>query len=367
MIKKNLLPSIDYQPNNYDQIFDQKVKDVCSLFAYLNIPKPSIFPSIKYGYRMRAEFRVWHDDSNCFYVMFDKDKNPIEISSYPIGSPAITNIMFPLMEFINKKTILKHKLFQIEFLSSQNDKCIVTLIYHKTLDETWIDIAKELEKKYKIHIVGRSRKQKICISQDFLKETFNVNNEKYKMIQQENSFTQPNASINERMMNWLCEHLSKENNDLLELYCGNGNFTIPLSRLFRSVLATEISKSNIKIAKKNCKLNQINNISFVRLSAEETTQALKKERDFRRLKDVDLNQFNFKTVLVDPPRSGLDNITLKLVGSFDKILYISCNPSTLKTNLIELTKSHDIIHFAIFDQFPYTRHCECGVILERRS
>ena len=59
----------------------------------------------------------------------------------------------------------------------------MTLIYHKTLDETWIDIAKELEKKYKIHIVGRSRKQKICISR-FLKETFNVNNQKYKMIQQ---------------------------------------------------------------------------------------------------------------------------------------------------------------------------------------
>ena len=367
MIKKNLIPSIDYQPDNYDQMLDQKVKDVCCLLADLKIPKPSIFPSIKYGYRMRAEFRVWHEDSNCFYVMFDKNKNPIKINSYPIGSPAITNIMFPLIEFINESKILKNKLFQIEFLGSQNDKCIATLIYHKAINQTWIDIAKKMEKKFNIHVIGRSRKQKICISQDFLEETFNIKNEKYIMIQKENSFTQPNASINERMMNWLCENLSRENNDLLELYCGNGNFTIPLSKLFRSVLATEISKSSIETAKKNCILNHTNNISFVRLSAEETTQALKKERDFRRLKDVDLNQYNFKTVLVDPPRSGLDNITLKLVGSFDKILYISCNPSTLKTNLIELTKSHDIIHFAVFDQFPYTRHCECGVILERRS
>ena len=117
MIKKNLLPSIDYQPNNYDQIFDQKVKGVCSLFADLNIPKPSIFPSIKCGYRMRAEFRVWHDDSNCFYVMFDKDKKPIEISSYPIGSPAITNIMFPLIEFVNKTQSSSINYFKLNFLA----------------------------------------------------------------------------------------------------------------------------------------------------------------------------------------------------------------------------------------------------------
>ena len=66
--------------------------------------------------------------------------------------------MFPLIEFINENEILKNKLFQIEF--GLNDKCIATLIYHKAINETWIDIAKKMEKKFNIHVIGRSRKQK---------------------------------------------------------------------------------------------------------------------------------------------------------------------------------------------------------------
>lgn len=368
MTYTNKLPSIDYQPENYDQILDKKVKDVCILLKNINMPEPSIFPSIPSGFRMRAEFRIWHENSTCYYVMFEKGNPniPIKIESFPIGSSAITITMPKLLESINQDEVLKNKLFQIEFLSSQNDECIVTLIYHKKLNEAWIDLAAKLEKKLNIYLVGRSKKQKIFVSQDYIEDSFSVHGNKYKLIQEENSFTQPNASINQIMMNWLSGYLLQEEKDLLELFCGNGNFTIPLAKYFRYVLATEISKSSIKSAKKNCLLNDIHNINFVRLSAEETTEALKKERKFRRLKDINLDRYNFKTVLVDPPRSGLDNITLKLVSSFEEILYISCNPLTLKINLIELSKTHDIIHFAIFDQFPYTEHCECGVILKKR-
>ena len=369
MTDKNILPSMNFQPKLYGQLLDQKVKNVCNLLRDINLPSPSIFPSNISGFRMRAEFRIWHENSKCFYAMFEKNnpKKPIKIIDYPIASSVITKIMPPILESINEFEVLKNKLFQIEFLSSRNGECIVTFIYHKKIDNSWINVAKELEKKLNIYIVGRSRKQKICISRDFIKDIFSVGEKKYKLIQEENSFTQPNSSINQIMMNWICDNITKENNDLLELYCGNGNFTIPLSRFFRLVLATEIAKSSIKTASKNCQENDINNINFVRLSAAETAQALNRERSFRRLKEINLNEYNFKTILVDPPRSGLDDITLKLVSSFENILYISCNPSTLKINLIELSKTHDIIHFAIFDQFPYTEHCECGAILKKRQ
>jgi len=72
-------------------------------------------------------------------------------------------------------------------------------------------------------------------------------------------------------------------------------------------------------------------------------------------------------VLVDPPRAGLDEGTRALVSRFSRIAYISCNPETLSRDLQQLSRTHRASHFALFDQFPYTDHMECGVILERSN
>ncbi len=63
-------------------------------------------------------------------------------------------------------------------------------------------------------------------------------------------------------------------------------------------------------------------------------------------------------------RAGLDSATVTMVSRFKRILYISCNPDTLAANVEALSKSHRITRFALFDQFPYTDHMECGVLLE---
>ena len=68
---------------------------------------------------------------------------------------------------------------------------------------------------------------------------------------------------------------------------------------------------------------------------------------------------------MDPPRSGLDDTTRALAKNFSNIIYISCNPETLHRDLKELTKSHEIVRFALFDQFAYTNHIESGIILNK--
>ena len=68
---------------------------------------------------------------------------------------------------------------------------------------------------------------------------------------------------------------------------------------------------------------------------------------------------------MDPPRSGLDDTTRALAKDFSNIIYISCNPETLHRDLEELTKTHEIIRFALFDQFAFTNHIESGVILKK--
>jgi tRNA (uracil-5-)-methyltransferase len=322
---------------------------------------------------MRAEFRIWHDWSTetgqCNYVMFEKDqpKVPVIVSDYAIGNQAITELMPALIDFINQSQTLKHKLFQIEFLSTSTNEVLVSLIYHRQLDDNWQQAAIALEQDFGIQVIGRAKKQRLVISRDYVTEKLIINQQAFYYQQQENSFTQPNAAINCKMIEWVCSQLpGQENRDLLELYCGNGNFTIPLAQKFNKVLATEVSKSSIKLAQVNCNLNNTSNIEFVRLSSDETASALNQEREFRRLKHIDISDYDFSTVLVDPPRAGLDCNTLALVSGFETIIYISCNPITLSENLETLSQTHEIERFALFDQFPYTDHCECGMILVRK-
>ncbi len=111
---------------------------------------------------------------------------------------------------------------------------------------------------------------------------------------QEGGFTQPNAKVNVQMIEWVLNNCEPKD-DLCELYCGGGNFTLPLSKQFKKILATEISKTSIRSAKLNCELNDIQNIKFIRMSSEEFVEARAGIREFRRMKqeDMELEDYNF--------------------------------------------------------------------------
>ncbi len=325
-----------------------------------------VFTSLKSHNRARAEFKIWHIGNTAHYAMTNIEKNGVcIIKECPKVIDIIESVMYKLLEVINSNGLLKQKLFSIEFLGTKSKELLVTLIYHRKLDEAWQEEAKELETLFNIRVIGRSRKQKLVLSQEYVTEELEVDGKIYKYRYYEGGFTQPNPYVNEKMINWAIDRVKGSNGDLLEAYCGLGNFTIPLSRYFNKVLATEISKNSIKAAKENCILNNINNISFIRLNASETAQAIKKVREFRRLSHIDIDSYNFSTILVDPPRAGLDSDSLNLAKEFDNIVYISCNPKTLARDLKELTLTHKVKDAAIFDQFPYTNHIESGVYLER--
>lgn len=204
------------------------------------------------------------------------------------------------------------------------------------------------------------------MDRDFVIESLPVNGKQLTYKQVENSFTQPNGEVAIKMLEWAIDITRDSSGDLLELYCGNGNFSIALAQNFNRVLATELAKPSVDSAQYNIEANQIDNLQIIRMSAEDFTDALAKKRSFRRLEGVDLDSYDCNTIFVDPPRAGLDDNTLSMVQGYERILYISCNPNTLLDNLKVLDKTHKITRFALFDQFPYTDHMESGVLLERR-
>jgi tRNA (uracil-5-)-methyltransferase len=354
-------------PDQYPQQLDAKAEKIRQQFAEFKPPALQIFSSPSLQFRMRAEFKIWHQDDDSYFAMFNREqpKQPVRIDNFSIGAALIQQLMQSLLTAIKGSPILRHKLFQVEFLTTLSGEALVTMIYHKALDEHWQQLAEQLQQQLNINIIGRSKKQRLVLNTDFVTEQLQVNGQRYDFQQVENSFTQPNATVNQKMLSWALENSKTQGGDLLELYCGNGNFTVVLAQNFSRVLATEISKTSVKSAHYNFALNQVNNVTVVRMSSEDISSALAGERQFRRLQDVDLEQYQFSTVLVDPPRAGLDSLTESLVCRFEHILYISCNPDTLHANLKTICNSHRIEKFAIFDQFPYTDHIECGVMLSK--
>ena len=358
--------------SSYQQQLDAKVARISAQFAEYQPPALEVFESPEQYYRMRAEFRIWHTEDDLFYAMFERDENNnkkvIRIDEFPVADQSINTLMPQLLAAFKADPILGSRLFEVHFLATLKGEMLVSLIYRCPLNAEWEVAAKVLSDKLNIKIYGRSRGQRVILTDDYVVEELQVFDRTYKYKQIESSFTQPNARVCMKMLEWACNAAQQSDKDLLELYCGNGNFTLPLSTRFRRVLATELAKSSVYAAEWNIEQNGIENIQVARLSAEEFTQAYNGERAFRRLQEanIDISTYDFDTVFVDPPRAGIDDETLKLLQGFERIIYISCNPDTLHDNLKQLSQTHKITKFALFDQFPYTHHVESGVLLEKR-
>ncbi|MBU2871384.1 tRNA (uridine(54)-C5)-methyltransferase TrmA [Colwellia sp. E2M01] len=358
-------------PDNYQAQLSKKLQAMTELFSDFNLPAADLYPSVPLNFRQRAEFRVWHEGDDLYYIMFDsKTKQKFRVDEFPVASELINNAMKALIAAIKDHKELRFKLFQVDFLSTLSGELLISMLYHKQLSENWQNEAENLKAQLSsiapVDIIGRAKKQKVIINKDYVMESLNVGGKNYVYQQVENSFTQPNAGVNEQMLLWAQQATEKAGGDLIELYCGNGNFSIALAENFDRVLGTEISKTSVRSAQINISENNIDNIDIVRMSSEEFSQAMNGERKFRRLEDFDLTAYNYDTVLVDPPRAGLDVDSVELVRRFNKIIYISCNPETLKDNLALLVDTHTVENFALFDQFPYTDHVETGVILTRK-
>jgi len=356
---------------NYDKQLIEKENFLTERFAQFNPPALESYRSESQNYRLRAEFRVWHQDEDLYHIVFNSQtKEKVRVDQFPSASLLINQMMSALMDELKGNPALRFKLFQIDYLSTLSGQIIVSMLYHRQLDDKWqqeaVALKERLSKKFDLQLIGRARKQKICLDHDFVIEKLNVDGQTLIYKQVENSFTQPNGGINQQMLEWAIDITKDANGDLLELYCGNGNFSLALAKNFDRVLATEIAKPSVDSAQYNIRENKIDNVTILRMAAEEFTSAMRGEREFRRLQGIDLSSFNCNTILVDPPRAGLDDETVKMIQAYDNIIYISCNPETLANNLDLLSQTHNVSRFALFDQFPYTHHLETGVYLTKK-
>lgn len=170
-----------------------------------------------------------------------------------------------------------------------------------------------------------------------------------KMAFHPTDFTQVNADINRRMIDKALAFLALEPSDkVLDLFCGLGNFTLPMARHCESVVGIEGSDEMVRRGYENAAANGIDNAQFY---AADLCQ------------DFDVNTWAkpvYTKILLDPPRSGALEIIEKIIAfQARKIVYISCNPATLARDAGELAKhGYRMTKAGVMDMFPHTGHVE---------
>ena len=172
------------------------------------------------------------------------------------------------------------------------------------------------------------------------------------------SFYQVNPVQAEKLYKIGIESANITKEDIVfDLYCGIGTISLFMAKYAKKVYGVEIVEEAIKDAKENAKLNSIENTEFIAGDVEEVLNDLINNKKI--IPDI---------VMVDPPRKGLDNISIQNIIKIKpkRMIYISCNPATLVRDLKELEKIYEIKEIKPVDMFPFTSHVECVCILNLR-
>ena len=215
------------------------------------------------------------------------------------------------------------------------------------------EIAKESNIE-KIEVKVSNDSKEILLNTDKDKNIItNISN--YKYILSPNTFFQVNKYVTELLYNEILDNIKKyKSKNVLDLYCGSGTIGIYISKYVDKVLVVEINKQSIIDANKNKELNKIKNIEFIEGKVSDIIKDIKDKYD---------------TIIIDPPRSGLDKDTINSILRINPktIIYVSCDPTTLSRDLNILKDKYNIEYIKPFNMFPKTYHIESITVLRNRG
>ncbi|MCX8076626.1 MAG: class I SAM-dependent RNA methyltransferase [Aquificaceae bacterium] len=290
----------------------------------------------EFGYRIRAQFKV---DRGRLGFFKRKSHSLIQVENCLLVHPAINQLLPALRELLRKIQTVK----EVHVLYSPNeDEFLVKLLCDNTPPTDKMRKLKNTILPKKVMGIGVYGEGEVYhIGRDF--SFIEASSYRYRVCM--DSFLQVNYLLWDR---FIASALPKASfNKVLELHCGVGFFSLPLSKNSKFVVAYDSNRSAIKDAEYNAKINCVENVSF---NYGISTEAIKKHAG----EVIDL-------LFLDPPRSGLSGGEAKLVlkNKPNRIVYVSCEPTTLARDLkVFLEGGYKIESLRMVDNFPNTYHIE---------
>lgn len=322
------------------------------------------------GYRNKVEYPINSVGKCGFYIK--KSHRSIEVPDCKLQDAAFSDIVNEFEKYVadfkvepyneeSKKGILRHLYLRIAQSTGEICVCVVANAKKLPAEDEFIKRMSALSGVKSIYLNTNSKNTNVILSDDYrlLWGEKYINDEMcaLKVRISPQSFYQVNKKQAERIY-YDALALADKGGKLLDLYCGIGIIGLCRAVDFEKAVGVEIVEQAIEDAKQTAKQNGIKNAEFYVSDAKNLSSVLEKAG------------FAPDTVIVDPPRKGLGAKTVDALLSLgvNKIVYISCNPSTQAKDAKALCDGgYKIESITPYDMFPRTHHVECLILLVRKE
>lgn len=308
----------------------------------------------EFGYRRRARVAVrWDAKGKQLEVGFRAagSQDIVAIDDCPVLVQALQPVMNRLpamLRRLSKPQALGH----VELFSGS---ALAVLLRHMApLSESDLTILKDFcdfhQAQLWLHGEGEPHPFDPSQSLGYRLETWDLH-----LAYRPGDFVQVNAGVNEAMVAQALEWLAPQAQErVLDLFCGLGNFALPLALQVREVVAVEGVATMVARAAENAASNNLHNTRFFQADLSQPLSA------------AEWADEGFSAVLLDPPRDGAFEVVRHLASlGAKRLVYVSCNPATLARDTVELIKQgYRLKRAGILDMFPQTAHVEAMALFE---
>lgn len=309
----------------------------------------AIFPSPgEYEYRTRVQLSTWFYSGEWHAGFYQEGtQRKVKVESCPISDRKINGAINRISQVLASIGDPHFPLEKVHISSNGLNAYIALVPRHSRKPDSLVALVKHLkrhEETENVSVVGKGEIE------------FEFGTKEWKFLTSPSVFTQSNPPVNEAMIETVLEWAELSGQEtVLDLYSGIGNFSIPCAQYAEKVVGVEINKKAVGFARRNAALNGIKNMEFHSAPCEEFVGTLAS------------NGEKFELAVIDPPREGAREI-IKPVAELvpDKIIYVSCDPSTLARDL----KGFHGLGYTLekvrpFDMFPQTYHIESISLLKK--
>ncbi|CNF09146.1 23S rRNA (uracil(1939)-C(5))-methyltransferase RlmD [Yersinia nurmii] len=301
----------------------------------------------EYGYRRRARLGLYYQPKQQRLIMgFRKvgSHDLVAIKTCPVLRPELERLLAPLYRCLSELRAVK-RLGHVELVLADNGPLLTLrhLDSLSTADRAALQ-AFSLREKVAIYLapdsdhIERLSGEEPYYQIEGLRLAFNPRD-----------FIQVNATVNEKMVAQALEWLDVQSNErVLDLFCGMGNFTLPLARHALQVVGIEGVATLVANGQYNAQINGLANVSFFHENLEDEIN-----------KQPWASQ-GFDKILLDPARAGAAGVMLHIVKLAPKrVVYVSCNPTTLaRDSHVLIDAGYRLARVRMLDMFPHTGHLE---------
>ena len=313
-----------------------------------------------WGYRRKARLGVRYvAKKEKVLVGFRERKSSFVtvMSRCEVLHPSLGDNLELLSDCIESLSI-KEQIPQIEVAIAEQDTILI-LRHLQPLNDNDEKVLAEYAKKLSITWYLQSGGlETIKPLQDSVQLTYSLPGHSIEMSFLPNDFTQVNFELNKKMIDLALDLLNLTKNDnVIDLFCGLGNFTLPISRYVNSVVGIEGDKGLVERAKENAKVNDITNASFYKADLFEDVTGFEWFRGK-----------TYNKALIDPARTGaIEIVELLPKLKVERLVYVSCNPATLARDTAKLIDLGFSLESAgVMDMFPQTAHVESIALYVRK-